>query len=148
MKTTFDISKSPMVVIWEMNRDGELCETPRLSQAQAQVDPLELTSLEAERLLEDVAELQPPIFVFAGSDPLRRKDVYELIYCAARHDLHPVLAAGASSHLDRNVIAELKHAGLWRLQLTLDGSTQILHEMGGKGAPFFATLEALQWANE
>jgi radical SAM protein with 4Fe4S-binding SPASM domain len=148
MKTAFDISKSPMVVIWEMNRTGELPEVPRLNQAQAQVDPLELTSLEAERLLADVAELRPPVFVFAGADPLRRKDIYELVNCAAHHDLHPVLAAGASSHLDRNAIAELKHAGLWRLQLTLDGSTQIVHEMAGKGAPFFATLEALQWANE
>lgn len=149
MKTSFDISKFPTVVIWEMTRDCELPDARCPEEAQAKCDPLELDTAEAERLLSDVAELQPPIFVFSGSDPLRRQDIYHLVHCAARQGLRPILAPGASSHLDRNVVAELKHAGLWRLQLTLDGSSQALHE-GAQGtvASFAATLEALQWANE
>jgi AdoMet-dependent heme synthase len=142
MKTSFDISKSPMVVVWEMARPSEACQA-------SESDPLELSTKEAQKLLDQIAELQPPIFVFSGENALGRQDLYQLVHGAARLGLRPVLAAGASPYLKREVIAELKNAGLWRLQLTLDGSTPELHDlMQGTSGSFARTMEALQWAGE
>jgi radical SAM protein with 4Fe4S-binding SPASM domain len=142
MKTSFDISKSPRVVVWEMARPSEPSQG-------SEYDPLELSTKEAQKLLEQIAELQPPIFVFTGENALRRQDLYQLVHGAARLGLRPVLAAGASPYLKREVIAELKNAGLWRLQLTVDGSTPELHDlMQGNSGSFARTMEALQWAGE
>jgi len=148
MQTTFDINKSPMIVVWEMTRGCDLSDSLCGTGAREKCDPLELSTPEAERLLKDIAELQPPIFAFTG-DPLRREDVYQLVHFAARQGLRPVMAPGSSPHLDRKAIAELKHSGLWRLQLTLDGSTRELHDQTRRTGPSFRrTLEILQWAND
>ncbi len=148
MKTTFDISKSPMIVVWETTRACELSDSLCRRDAREECDLLELSTIEAERLLNDVAELQPPIFAFTG-DPLGREDIYQLVHCAARHGLRPTVELGASPHLDRAAIAELKHSGLWRLQLTLNGSTPDLHDLSRTTSPSFRrTLEVLQWASE
>lgn len=148
MQSSFDTNKSPMVVVWEMNGPRDAHDAPGSRQG-GESDPLELSTKEARKLLSEIAELQPPIFVFAGENALRRQDLYELVHCAARLGLRPALAANASPHLTRDVIAELKHAGLWRLQLTLDAATAELHDlMQGTSGSFARTMEALFWAAE
>jgi AdoMet-dependent heme synthase len=94
-----------------------------------------------------VAELCPPIFVLTGADPLKRPDIYQLIRYASLQHLHPVLVLPATPLLTGDAIAELKHAGVSRLVLSLDGSSAELHDLvcGVHGA-FARTMEAVQWA--
>jgi radical SAM protein with 4Fe4S-binding SPASM domain len=84
-----------------------------------------------------------------GADPLKRADLYELIRHAAVRDLHPILALPATPMLTGDAIAELKHAGLSRLVLSLDGSTAELHDLiCGVHGSFDRTMEAIQWADQ
>jgi radical SAM protein with 4Fe4S-binding SPASM domain len=100
-------------------------------------------------LIDEVAELRPPIFVMTGADPLKRADLYELIRHAAVRDLHPILSLPATPLLTGDAIAELKHAGLSRLVLSLDGSTAELHDLiCGVHGSFARTIEAIQWADQ
>ncbi len=147
MKSTFDITKTPMTVIWEATQscDPEYCwET-----GQPERDPLELTTREAEKMLREIAELKPPVFIIEGGDPLARTDLYSLIGYASSCGLHPSLVLEASFALTRGVIAELKNAGLARLGLKVQGSTAELHEKVTRHAKGFEhTSKAMRWANE
>jgi len=87
MKTSFDINKTPLIAIWEMNHSDSPQSTPADNEVCAsgdcgcktlmpeQADALELDTSEAEKLIRDVAELAPPIFAFTGGDPLKRSDL-------------------------------------------------------------------------
>ncbi|HEX2330639.1 MAG TPA: radical SAM protein [Candidatus Angelobacter sp.] len=147
MKSTFDISRTPMTVIWEATQS---CDRDYCCEAgQPERDPLELTTKEAEKMIREVAELKPPVFLIEGGDPLARADIFSLIRYANSCGLHPTLVLEAGFTLTRTVIAELKKAGLGRLGLRVDGSTAALHDLITRHpGSFDHTREALQWANE
>jgi radical SAM protein with 4Fe4S-binding SPASM domain len=147
MKNNFDVNKTPVIAIWETT---QACDVPCLDYGnwvQPKADPLELSTLEARQVIDEVAELCPPIFVLTGADPLKRQDLYELVRYTAIKQLHPFLALSATPLLTPDAIAELKHAGLSRLILSLDAATPELHDLVcGVHGSFARTMEAIQWA--
>lgn len=149
MKNNFDINKTPVIAIWETTQACDVACLDYGDWIQPEPDPLELNTHEAEQLIDEVAEMQPPIFVFTGADPLKRKDIYRMVRYACSRHLHPVLALPATPRLTRDAIADLKHAGLSRLVLSLDGSTPELHDLiCGVHGSFERTMEAIQWATQ
>ena len=63
-------------------------------------------------------------------------------------NLHPFLEQPATPLLTPDAIAELKHAGLSRLILTLDAASAELHDLiCGVHGSFARTMEAIQWAD-
>ena len=149
MKTSFDVNKTPFVAIWESTQACDVACLDYGDWTRPEADPLELSTQEARQMIDEVAELRPPIFVITGADPLKREDLYELIRHAALRDLHPVLVLPATPMLTGDAIAELKHAGLSRLVLSLDGSTAELHDLiCGVHGSFERTMEAMQWADQ
>ncbi|HSM85726.1 MAG TPA: radical SAM protein [Candidatus Limnocylindrales bacterium] len=147
MKNNFDLGKSPVTITWETTQscDPDYC----LAAGQPERDPLELTAQEAEKLIRDIAELRPPIFLMTGGDPLGRDDIYSMVGYAACNGLRPVMVLRAGPQLTRAAIAELKHAGLARLELTLQGASAELHDhLSRMEGSFQQTLRAIRWANE
>ena len=149
MNTSFDLNKSPLIVIWETTQACDLSCFHCRACAQPRRHPLELTTLEAERLIRNVAELRPPIFILTGGDPLKRPDIFYLVRRAVAHGLHPAMTPSATPLLTRDAIAELKRSGLSRMAVSLDGSVPELHD-AFRGVPgsYARTLEAIQWANQ
>jgi len=147
MKNNFDINKTPLVAIWEAT---QACDVPCLEYGdwvQPEHGPLELSTVEAQKMIDEVAELCPPIFVINGAEPLKRKDIYELVQYAAVRHLHPFLALPATPLLTPDAVAELKHAGVSRLILSLDAATPELHDLVcGVHGSFARTMQAIQWA--
>ncbi len=148
MKNNFDLDQTPLVVIWEVTRACDLSCFHCRASAQSGRNPLELSTVEAKKLIDDIAELNPPIFIFTGGDPLKRPDVYELVEYAASKRLHPAMTPSATPLLNRESLMELKRAGLRRLALSLDGPTPELHDsFRGVAGSFARTLDAMSWAN-
>ena len=112
-------------------------------------DNLEITDKEAEQLIRDVAELRPPVFVFAGADPLGRKDINSLVRYAVACKLRPTMILTPRSQATRNVIAGLKDAQLARIGFTLNGPAAESHDrICGVEGSFARTLQGIKWANE
>lgn len=149
MKTNIDTKSTPWIAIWETTQACDIACLDYGDWTQPEASPLELTTEEAEQLIREVSELRPRIFVFAGADPLKRQDIYDLVRHASDRGLHPVLAARATPLLTRDAVFDLKEAGLSRLAFTLDGSTAELHDLiTGVYGSYSRTLEATQWAEE
>ncbi|HZD94024.1 MAG TPA: TIGR04053 family radical SAM/SPASM domain-containing protein [Candidatus Sulfotelmatobacter sp.] len=148
MKSNFDLNQTPLVVIWEVTRACDLACFHCRASAQPQRNSLELSTMEGKKLLDDIAQLNPPIFIFTGGDPLKRPDIYELVKYAADKGLHPAMTPSATPLLNGHSLLHLKQAGLHRLALSLDGPTPALHDcFRGVAGSFARTLDAMYWAN-
>src|ERR1700722_9840223 len=89
------------------------------------------------------------IFFFTGGDPLKRKDVFELIEYAASKGVQVALTPSATPLLTREAMQKLKDAGLVRLGISLDGSTPEIHDaFRGLPGAWARTIQAIEWANE
>src|ERR1041385_6866966 len=149
MKSNFDLNQTPLVVIWEVTRACDLACFHCRASAQSCRHPLELSTVEGLKLIDDIADLNPPIFIFTGGDPLKRPDIYELVKYAADQGLHPAMTPSATPLLNRDSLESLKGAGLRRMALSLDGPTPELHDsFRGVTGSFARTLDAMYWANE
>ena len=112
MKNNFDLNQTPLVVIWEVTRACDLACFHCRASAQPGRNPLELSTVEGKKLIDDIAQLDPPIFIFTGGDPLKRPDIYELVEYAASKYLHPAMTPSATPLLNRESLIVFKQGGV------------------------------------
>ncbi len=141
--------ESPFLAIWEVTQSCDLACKHCRAAAQPIAHPDQLTHAEGEALIDQIAAMHIPIFVFTGGDPLKRPDVYDLIRYAAGKGVHVALTPSATPLLTREAIFKLKEAGLVRLGISLDGSTPEIHDaFRGLPGAWARTIQAIEWANE
>jgi AdoMet-dependent heme synthase len=144
-----DYDRAPFLAIWETTQACDLaCKHCRAS-AQPLAHPSQLTTAEATNLIDQIAEMQVPLFVFTGGDPLKRPDIFDLIRHAANQGVHAALTPSATPLLTRDAIFRMKESGLSRLAVSLDGSFPDIHDaIRGVPGAWERTLEAIRWAND
>ena len=144
-----NFDETPFLAIWEVTQSCDLACLHCRAAAQPIAHPDELTTAEGKALIDQIADMHVPIFVFTGGDPLKRKDVFELIRYAADKGVHVALTPSATPLLTREAIFKLKEAGLVRLGISLDGSTPEIHDtFRGLSGTWARTIKAIEWANE
>jgi radical SAM protein len=144
-----DYDESPFLAIWETTQSCDLACKHCRAAAQPIAHPDQLTHEEAKNLIDQIADMHIPIFVFTGGDPLKRPDVYDLIRYAASKDVKVALTPSATPLLNREAIFKLKEAGLVRLGISLDGSTPEIHDtFRGLPGAWARTIQAIEWAGE
>jgi AdoMet-dependent heme synthase len=144
-----DYDESPFLAIWEITQSCDLACKHCRAAAQPIAHPDELTHEEGKALIDQIADMHIPIFVFTGGDPLKRKDLFELIRYAASKDVHVAVTPSATPLLTREAIFKMKDAGLVRLGISLDGSTPEIHDaFRGLPGAWARTIQAVEWANE
>ncbi len=144
-----NFSERPFIAIWETTQACDLACVHCRACAQPLRSPLELSTREAESLIDEIAGMQVPVFVLTGGDPLKRPDIYGLVEYATRRGVRISLTPSATPLLTHEAIAKLQRGGLARLAVSLDGSTAELHD-AFRGVPgsYDWTLRAVRWARE
>lgn len=140
-----DPNERPFIVIWEVTRAcGLVCAHCR-ADAIPNRHPLELSTAEGRRLLDQIAEFgnPRPIVVLTGGDPFERPDLIDLVAHGTGAGLHVALSPSVTPRLTRTVLSELRDAGATAVSLSLDGATAETHD-GFRGIPgvYDATLKA------
>jgi radical SAM protein len=144
-----DFDETPFLAIWEVTQSCDLACKHCRAAAQPLAHPDELTTAEGKALIDQIAAMKIPIFVFTGGDPMKRQDVFELIRYAADQGVHVALTPSATPLLTREAIFKLKEAGLVRLGISLDGSTAAINDsFRGLPGAYARTIQAIEWANE
>jgi AdoMet-dependent heme synthase len=144
-----DYDESPFLAIWEVTQSCDLACKHCRAAAQPIPHPDELTHEEGKNLIDQIADLKIPIFVFTGGDPLKRKDVLDLIRYASAKGVHVAVTPSATPLLTREQIFKMKEAGVVRLGISLDGSTPEIHDtFRGLPGAWARTIQAIEWANE
>ncbi|MGE9271186.1 MAG: radical SAM protein, partial [Verrucomicrobiales bacterium] len=82
----------PYLVFWEVTRACALACQHCRAEAQPRRHPTELTDGEAITLIDQLADLAPPMLILTGGDPLMRRDILKI----ARHATHAGMRVGLS----------------------------------------------------
>lgn len=115
---------------WEVTRACDLACQHCRAEAVPACHPDELKTAEARRILESLAAAgEPrPRVILTGGDPLKRRDLFELIAIARGAGLGVSVAPSATPLLTPTVLANLKAAGVEAISLSLDGSCAPRHD--------------------
>src|SRR5271165_7167173 len=143
-----DFDVRPMLVIWEMTQACDLNCVHCRASAQPLRNPLELFTAEAFHLIDQVADMQVPLFVLTGGDPLKRPDLHRIVEYACQRKVKTSLTPSATSLLTYDAISQLKDSGLMRIAMSLDGSNAELHDgLRGVSGSYQRTLDAIEWCH-
>ena len=140
-------AERPRVVMWELTRACKLLCAHCPIGAQPRRSPLELSTYEAYKTIDQIVTLNPDELIITGGDPLERPDLYQLIDYARRRGLRPALTLSPTPALTGATVGKLKQHGLARLILSLDSPTPEQHDAArGISGQFGSTLLAIRWA--
>ncbi|HUP46386.1 MAG TPA: TIGR04053 family radical SAM/SPASM domain-containing protein [Thermoanaerobaculia bacterium] len=144
-----DFNVNPFVVIWEMTRACDLACVHCRAAAQPRRSQFELTTTEGFHLIDEIARLDPRVFVITGGDPLKREDLYTMIAYARSAGLEPSVTPSATPLLTPEAIAKMKQHGVARLAISLDHCEREAHD-GFRRVPgsFDLTIRAIEAARD
>ena len=146
---TTDFNQTPFIAIWEVTQACDLACVHCRASAQPERHPLELSTEEGKRLIDEISAMETPVFVLTGGDPLKRPDLFDLIQHARNVGVRVSLTPSATPLLTREMVLRLQQAGLARLAVSLDGACAATHDaFRGLSGSFARTLDAIRWANE
>ncbi len=117
---SIDFNVSPYVVIWEMTRACDLSCVHCRAAAQPKRSNFELSTEDGYKLIDQIKELGPKVFVITGGDPLKRDDLFDIIAYAKKAGLDPSVTPSATPLLTPEAIARMKEHGVARLAISLD----------------------------
>ncbi|KQO17293.1 TIGR04053 family radical SAM/SPASM domain-containing protein [Paenibacillus sp. Leaf72] len=145
-----DYKVNPFIVIWEVTRACALKCLHCRAEAQYKADPRQLTLAEGKRLIDEIAAMERPLFVFTGGDPLMRQDLFELAKYASEEQGLPVsMTPSATPKVTYEAICKAKEAGLSRWAFSLDGSTAAIHDhFRGTRGSFDQTMKGIAYLQE
>jgi len=145
-----DYNVNPFIVIWEVTRACALKCLHCRAEAQYKADPRQLSFEEGKKLIDSIAEMDNPLFVFTGGDPLMRPDLFELARYAIEEKKLPVsMTPSATPKVTRDAIRKAKDVGLSRWAFSLDGSRADIHDhfRGTKGS-YDLTMRGIEYLKE
>ncbi len=83
----------------------------------------ELTTTEAKQLLSQLAEVNCPVVLFSGGEPLLRDDLFELLAQAKRLKLRTVISSNGTL-VDLQAAGKLADAGVTYVGISIDGTEE------------------------
>ncbi len=140
-----DFNLSPFIVIWEVTQACDLACIHCRAEAKPWCDPTELTTQEGYQLIDEIKRFGSPLLVLTGGDPVKRKDIYDLIRYGVRKELRTTVSPSVTPLLTKDAIRKFKESGASRVAISLDGSSPEIHDTfrGVKGI-FKWTMRAIQ----
>ncbi len=134
----------PRLIAWELTSACNLeCVHCRASATKEQ-DPNELSTEEAKRFIDDVANFAKPVMILTGGEPLIRDDIYEIAQYGSGKGLRMVLATNGVL-ITSGVARKLKEAGIQRVSISIDGASAKTHdEFRGMPGAFDGALRGIE----
>lgn len=116
----FSADKKP-VVVWNCTRACNLRCRHCYSGSSPETRPSgELTTAEAEAMIDDLAAFGSPVILFSGGEPLLRGDLVHLVSRARARGMRAVLSTNGTLLTDETV-GRLSGTGLSYIGVSLDG---------------------------
>jgi len=142
----FTIVNRPLVV-WNVTfRCNLRCEHCYIDAEDRRYDN-ELTTEQARALIDDLAEMQVPVLLFSGGEPLMRKDVIDLGRYADEKGLRPVLSSNGT-RIDPPLAARIKEAGFKYVGISIDGLEPTHDRFRCKQGAFQAAVRGIRNCHE
>ncbi len=142
----FSKDKRP-VIVWNMTRRCNLKCIHCYSSSQNIHYSDELTTAEAEAMIDDLAAFGCPVLLFSGGEPLMREDLPELAQYAVSRGMRAVLSTNGTL-LTREKAAVLKKIGLSYIGVSLDGLQATHDRFRGVAGAYAAAMKGIRLCRE
>jgi radical SAM protein with 4Fe4S-binding SPASM domain len=103
----------------------------------------ELTTTEAKQLLSQLAEVNCPVVLFSGGEPLLRDDLFELLAQAKRLKLRTVISSNGTL-IDLQAAGKLADAGVTYVGISIDGTEEFHDAFRQVTGSFKAALAGIE----
>jgi AdoMet-dependent heme synthase len=144
-----DFNKDPFIVIWELTRACQLKCLHCRADAQYTRDPRELTFEEGKHLIDQIYDMNNPMLVFTGGDPLMRQDIFDLARYAVSKGVRVSMTPSATPNVTIDAMRKAKEVGLSRWAFSIDGPNAEVHDhFRGTAGSFDLTMERIKFLHE
>ena len=131
------------VVVWNSTRTCNLkCRHCYMDSDSRKYND-ELTTAEAKKFIDDLAEFKVPVLLFSGGEPLIREDFFELAAYAAEKNIRPTLSTNGTL-ITREVAQEIKNIGVGYVGISLDGLANVNDKFRGVKGAFNLAMRGIE----
>ncbi len=139
-----DFNERPFTVAWELTRSCALACLHCRAEAQPKRHPNELTTDECRRVIDELADLAPPVLVLTGGDPMMRPDLFDIAAYAVQKGLLVSVSPTTTALTTRERLQRLRDVGIAMVHISLDGASAATHDaFRGFPGPFDRVIRVL-----
>lgn len=131
------------VVVWNSTRTCNLKCRHCYMSSDAKKYANELTTAEAKKFIDDLADFNVPVLLFSGGEPLIRPDFFELADYAAKKGVRPTLSTNGTL-ITPQVAQKIKDIGVGYVGISLDGLREVNDKFRGKEGAFEAAMNGIK----
>ncbi len=131
------------VVVWNSTRTCNLKCIHCYSSSEAKKYEGELSTEEALRFIDDLAEFKAPVLLFSGGEPLLRGDLLTLASYARSKGIRPTISTNGTL-LTPELTVSLKNIGVGYIGISLDGIGENNDRFRGRSGAFKDALEGIR----
>jgi len=135
---------APIVVVWNFTNRCNLNCLHCHQDSSPTSSYLELTTSEAFKVVDNMANAGVAVLTFSGGEPLLRKNIYSIIRRAKDSGMLCTIASNGTL-ITQEVARKLKAVGIERVEVGLDGATAETHEfLRNTPGCFEATVQGIR----
>jgi len=117
----------PRLVFWEVTKGCNLRCIHCRATATELMSPHDLPTRTALDIIQQIAASGNPILVLSGGEPLYRADIFQIAEYGNSLGLRVALATNGTL-VTKDVAEKIKHSGIKRVSISLDGSDAATHD--------------------
>ena len=131
------------VVVWNCGRRCNLRCIHCYADSRNERYAHELTTAQAEAMIEDLARFGVPVLLFSGGEPLMRRDMLRLAAFAAERGIRPVISTNGTL-ITRDKAEEIRAAGVAYVGVSIDGVRETNDQFRGLPGAFDMALRGIR----
>ncbi len=131
------------VVVWNSTRTCNLKCRHCYMDSDSQKYSDELSTDEAKKFIDDLADFNVPVLLFSGGEPLIRPDFFELAEYAAKKNVRPTLSTNGTL-ITREVAKKIKEIGVGYVGISLDGLREVNDNFRGVEGAYNLAMHGIE----
>lgn len=131
------------VVAWNVTRTCNLRCMHCYSQSENKKYTGELTTEEALRVIDNLAEARVPVILFSGGEPFARPDLLELVRYAVSKGIRVTLSTNGTL-ITEEVARKIRDIGVGYVGISLDGVGEIHDRFRGQKGAFEGAMRGIR----
>jgi len=138
-----DVKSNKPIVVWNMTNRCNLKCLHCYAEAKMHTAEGELTTEEAKKFIDDVADYGAPVLLFSGGEPFMREDLFELAEYASSKGLRPVISTNGTLITEEKA-RRAKEVGIMYIGVSLDGLKDVNDHFRGVDGAFDRAIEGMK----
>lgn len=131
------------VVVWSVTRSCNLRCMHCYANSENKKYDGELTTRQALKLIDEMAEMKVPVILFSGGEPLVRHDIFELAGCAISKGIRVTFSTNGTL-IDDETARRIKELGVGYVGISLDGIGGVHDYFRRKDGAFEAAVRGVR----